>query len=422
MRHHPGALRGSCVRLAAVLGVVLLALADSHATAPRTDSWSQWRGPNRDGTTRAFQAPASWPQTLTQAWTATVGVGHASPVIGGGRVFVHSRQDDREVVTAFDLATGRQAWTDAYDAPYRVNPAAAGHGPGPKSTPVVTEGTLYSLGISGILTAYDAVNGTVRWRRRPVPDQPEFGTATSPLVDDTHVIVHVGGSEAGALTAFDARTGEPRWRWEGDAPAYASPVVATFGGVRQLVTQSRSHVVSVAAADGRLLWQIPFTTPYAQNAVTPLVLGDLLVFSGLSGGTTAVRPVREGPRWTVGTVWRNDDVSLYMSSPVAAGGAIFGLSHRNRGQFFALDAGTGRTLWTTRGREADNASLIDVGGTLLALTTNAELIVLRPSTVAFEEIRRYDVAPSPTWAHPALDGRRIVVKDQDSVVAWDVRP
>jgi outer membrane protein assembly factor BamB len=416
----PGVGRPRPVRAITPFVALCVALVTLQA-ATADESWSQWRGPHRDGTTTRFEAPATWPQALTRRWAVTVGLGHASPVIAGTRVFVHARQDDREVVTALDLETGARAWSDAYDAPYRVNPAATGHGPGPKSTPAAGDGSLYTFGISGILSAYDAATGKVRWRTRPVPDQPEFGTAMSPLVDGRHVIVHVGGRESGALTAFDTATGEARWRWTGGAPAYASPVIATFGGVRQVVTQSRTHVVGVAAADGRLLWQIPFTTQYDQNSVTPLVVDDTLIYSGLASGTTAVRPVRDGERWRVEPVWRNEDVSLYMASPIADGSTIFGLSHRNRGQFFALDAKTGKTLWTTKGREADNAALVKAGGAILALTTNSELVVLRPSAAAFEEIRRYDVATTPTWAHPALEGRRILVKDVDSVIAWDVR-
>lgn len=403
----------------AAAAVIVLLLGGSVSST--TESWSQWRGPSRDGTaTDLFEVPAAWPQGLTQQWKATVGLGHASPVTAGGRVFVHARQGEREVVTALDQASGRQVWQEAYDAPYRMNPAAAGHGPGPKSTPAVSGGSLYTFGITGVLTAHEASSGKVRWRVRPVDDQPGFGTAMSPLVDGPHVIVHVGGHETGALTAFDTTSGQVRWRWTGGAPAYASPVIAMLGGVRQIVTQSRTHVVGLAAADGRLLWEIPFTTSYDQNAVTPLVLGDLVIYSGLASGTAAVRPVREGGRWRADPAWKNDEVSLYMSTPVAQGHTIFGLSHRNRGQFFALDARTGATLWTTRGREADNAALVVARGVLLALTTNSELIVLRPSSAGFEEIRRYDVAPSPTWAHPALDGRQVIVKDVDSIIAWKV--
>ena len=111
---------------------------------------------------------------------------------------------------------------------------------------------------------------------------------------------------------------------------------------------------------------------------------------------------------------------MYMSSPVVHEGTLFGLSHRNRGQFFAVDVRSGRTLWTTRGREAENAAMVLARGILLALTTNSELIVSSPDTTGFREIARYDVADTPTWAHPAVSGSQIIVKDADSVAAWGV--
>jgi outer membrane protein assembly factor BamB len=353
-----------------------------------------------------------------------VGAGHASPVIADGRVFVHARSGEQEVVAAFDAVSGRQQWRDAYDAPYRVNPAAAAHGPGPRSTPAVAGGRLVTLGISGILSCYDATSGTLHWRRRPVASEPLYGTAMSPLVDGRSVIVHLGGTESGALMALDLDTGKPRWQWTGGAPAYASPVIATLSQVRQIVTHSRTHLVGVSAVGGQLLWSVPFATDYDQNAVTPVVAQDLVIYSGLARGTHAVRPVLRGGSWLVERGWSNEDVSMYMSSPIVSESTLFGLSHRNRGQFFAVDVRSGRTLWTTRGREADNAGLVSARGVVLALTTNAELIVSSPSTAAFNEIARYDVADTPTWAHPALAGSQIIVRDADSIAAWrvDQRP
>jgi hypothetical protein len=132
----------------------------------------------------------------------------------------------------------------------------------------------------------------------------------------------------------------------------------------------------------------------------------------------AYRVTRDGSSWRADEVWRNDRVSMYMSSPVATARAIVGLSHRNRGQFVALDTATGTTLWTTRGREGDNASIIRAGAWLLLATTNSELIVARASADRFEEVRRYQVADSATWAHPAVSGRAIVVKDVDRLIVW----
>jgi outer membrane protein assembly factor BamB len=131
--------------------------------------------------------------------------------------------------------------------------------------------------------------------------------------------------------------------------------------------------------------------------------------------------VTRGPSgWQAQAAWRNEQVSLYMSSPAAAGSTVFGLSHRNRGQFVAMDAATGKTLWTTRGREADNASFIRSGDWLLIGTTNSELIVVRPSAVRFDEATRYTVATSAMWAHPAVAGRTVAVKDADRLIVWTI--
>jgi outer membrane protein assembly factor BamB len=223
---------------------------------------------------------------------------------------------------------------------------------------------VFTFGISGILSAHDIATGKLLWRTEAPPAPPEFGTAMSPIVDGALVIVHLGANDQGALTAFDAASGKPRWRWTGDGPAYASPVVGTIGGTRQLVTQTENAVIGVDVSTGQLLWRIPFRTNYDQNSVTPVIVGDTVVYSGLENGTTAARIVKKGNTWAAVPLWKNEQVSMYMSSPVVVGGALYGLSHRNRGQFFAVELSSGRTLWTTPGRAGENASVIAAGDLL----------------------------------------------------------
>lgn len=400
------------VALFALMGAVTL----GQGAKP---DWSQWRGPHRDGTVTT-PLPTNWPATLTKRWELTVGAGHSSPVVAGDRVVLHARQGDREITRAVALSTGTELWRDEYAAPYTMNPAARAHGPGPKSTPAVAGGRVFTFGIGGVLSALDLKTGKLLWRTPPPAVLPEFGTAMSPLADGALVIAHMGGLNNGALTAFDAATGAPRWRWTGDGPAYASPVVATIGGTRHVITQTQKSIVSVNAADGALLWQTPFTTAYDQNSVTPVVSGDLVIYSGLENGVTAVRIARKTDQWVASPAWKNEQVSMYMSSPVINRTTLYGLSHRNRGQFFALDLATGKTLWTTPGRQGENASLIAAGSLLLLSTTNAELIVARPNPAKFEEIRRYTVADSAVWAHPALAPRALLVKDVDKLICWSV--
>jgi len=387
----------------------------AQAPAP---SWSQWRGPTRDGVASSFSVPTAWPAQLTRRWQVPVGLGHASPVVSGNRVVVHTRQGTRELVSAFDLQSGKPLWQDGVEAPYTMNSAATGHGPGPKSTPAIADGRVFTLGISGIFSAHDLATGKLLWRKNAPPAPPEFGTAASPLVDGSTVIAFLGGAGAGALTALDAATGTVKWRWTGDGPGYASPILATLVGTRQVVTQSQSKLVGVDAASGQLLWELAIKTPYEQNSVTPMVMGDLVLYAGLENPTVALRITKTGAKWTTAAAWRNQEVAMYMSSPAVSGTAIYGLSTKNRGQFFALDAASGKTLWLTRGREAENAAIVRAGEFLLMTTTNSELVVARANPARFEEVKRYPVADSAMWAHPAFTERTIIVKDLDKLIAW----
>ena len=399
-----------------------IVLASTALVILDAQDWNQWRGPARTGAAAAFAAPAAWPDRPTRVWQAKVGIGHSSPVVSDGRVYQFSRLAEQEIVTAFDVASGKQIWQQRYDAPYQMNPAATTHGKGPKSTPVAADARLFTLGIDGVLTGFDAATGKLLWRKHYAKEfdasSPDFGVAMSPLVDNGLVIAHVGGNKSGALVALDVASGAEKWSWKGDGPAYASPVVATFGKTRQIVTQSRSHVVGIGAADGSLLWRIPLTTAYDQNIVTPVVAGDLVIYSGIDKPLTAVRIEQRAGKWMPQPVWENADLPMYMSSPVVSGGYLFGLTHKNKGQFYAADLKTGKTLWTTRGREAESAALVASGELLMATTTEGELVIARRDPGKLDVIKRYTVADSPIWAHPAPAGRGVLIKDADTLAYW----
>jgi outer membrane protein assembly factor BamB len=357
-------------------------------------------------------------------WKVPVGEGHSSPVFGSGWIFVFSRQQGNEVVSSIDPENGKFRWQQSYAAPYTMNPAAVQHGEGPKSTPVLHDGKLYTLGIGGILTCWDAGTGQMRWRKdfskQFRATSPFFGTAMSPVIDHGLLIAHVGGHDDGALTAFDADSGEVKWRWTGDGPAYASPIVAEVGGTRQVITETQNNIVGISAAGGQLIWKIPFTTEYVQNIPTPLLYHDLLILSGLGKGILAVRAGVKDGKWFTETVWHNTELSLYMSSPVIQGDLIFGFSHYKKGQFFCLDAHTGVTKWTSPPRQGDNAAVVVIGGDLILLKEDAELIIAKANGKAFEPLRHYTVASSPTWAHPLILPDGAVIKDATSLTRWTV--
>jgi outer membrane protein assembly factor BamB len=394
----------------------LVSQAQQTPAAAGTD-WPQWRGPMRDGFVSAA-LPNHWPEALKTRWEVPVGTGHASPVVSGNRVVVFARQGEEEIVRALDLESGKEIWRAAYAAPYVVSAAAHLHGPGPKSTPAIAGGRVFTFGIGGILSAFDLARGTLIWRVSASAVLPDYGTATSPLADGDSVIAHVGGYEKGALTSFDAATGKPRWQWNGDGPAYGSPIIATFGGVRQVIAQTQKLLVGLNASDGVLLWQLPFTTDFDQNAFTPLVVQDLVLNAGVDWPLTAIRPKRDGDKWIAEMVWSNPQTPMFMSSPVLIGRTIYGLTTRSLGQFVAIDATSGKTLWTTKGREGENASILGSRSWLLASTTGGDLVIARPNPEKYEEVRRYQLAQSAVWAHPAITGNSIIVKDVDKVICW----
>lgn len=406
----------------AAVAAVLTAAPFAHAT-----DWDQWRGPGRDGRVAGFAVPTAGASVKpAKKWDVTVGEGHSSPLVVGDAVYVFARDGDDEVARRLSLATGKQAWQDRYPVPYEMNPAARGHGKGPRSTPLYAGGRLYTLGVTGVLSCLDANTGIVVWRKdfRQEHRQttPEFGAAMSPVIENGLVIAHVGGKDDGELAAFDAKTGAVRWRWAEDGPAYSSPVVATLGGVRQVVTQTQKRCVGLDAVSGKLLWSLPFTTPYDQNSVTPVVVGsDMLVFAGLQQPTFAVKVAKAGDSWTATKAWETRDAMLYMSTPVFSNGRLYGMSSRRQGQMFSLEAATGKVLWTGEGRLGENASIWDVGGSVLALTTGADLIVYRKAADgSLAEAARFPVADGAVWASPAFAGaNRLLVKDIDSVALWE---
>jgi outer membrane protein assembly factor BamB len=397
------------IAVAVALGV------GAHAFA---QDWPQWRGQDRDGKVADFEAPAEWPTEFTRIWSVNVGAGDSTPALVGDRLYLLTRQGSEEVAMCVDAATGDVLWEDRYAAQAVTGPAS--RHPGPRSSPAVVDGGVVVMGATGIVSCLDAATGEAVWRNASFEGQvPRFFTGMSPIVVDGVAVLHLGGPDSGVVMAFDLESGDPRWTWSGDAPAYGSPVLMTVGNTKIIVAQTAEHLVGINSADGALLWQVaarPQRRNY--NSATPLVEGQTVVYTGQGTGTRAVEIHKEGDTFAVKELWANPDLGTGFNTPVIKDGLIFGLSRR--GNLYCMNAQNGETIWVDPVERERFAALVDAGSVILVLPSDGVLIAFAPSNQGYQELARVKVANTPVYAHPVIAGKRILVKDQESLTLWEV--
>jgi outer membrane protein assembly factor BamB len=399
--------------MGAVAGSVVLV----GATFVFAQDWPQWRGANRDGKVSGFTAPETWPKALSEKWKTTVGLGDATPALVGDKLYVFTRQGEDEVLLCLGAADGKELWQDKYAADPVTGPAARQHA-GPRSSPVVADGKVVTLGATGVVSCVDAATGKSLWRNKDFKGVPRFFTSTSPIVVDGMAIVQLDGPVDGITVAFDLATGNPKWKSPGEAPSYASPVLMTVDGTKQIVTLTDKSVVGIGVSDGKLLWHIPFAAQrMAYNAATPIVEGQTVIFAGQGRGTKAVKVEKQGDGFVAKELWSNDQLAPQFNSPVLKDGLLFGMT--NRGNFYCIHAETGKTAWLDKtGHGRGFGAILDAGSVLLALPATSELIVFKPDAAQYAELAKIKVSDTPTYAHPVVEGKRIFVKDQDAVTMW----
>ena len=382
--------------------------------------WSDFRGPSRDGHYREQPIRTSWPSGgLQPKWKQPSGAGYASFAVANGRAFTIEQRGAEEVVAAYDVATGRELWTNRWKALFSESMG----GDGPRATPTWRDGRVYALGGQGELRALDDATGKQIWRTNILDDAGAenlmWGMSASPLVYRDSVIVLPGGNSGRSVAAYDLLTGKRLWSALDDRQGYSSPQLATIGGVEQVLVFSASRLMGITPDRGELLWEYPWKTQYDVNASQPLVIGDNHVFlsTGYGSGAAVIELTQDGGKFSVREVWRNIRMKNQFTSSILLDGYIYGL---DESILACLDAETGQLKWKG-GRYGYGQTLL-ASGHLIVITEQGELVLVRATPERHEEIAKFPAIEGKTWNHPAMAGGILLIRNGAEMAAFDLRP
>ncbi len=404
---------------------LLLLFAQAALGQAGESDWPQWRGPTRDS---KIGDPATWPKDLSglsTSWRVELGPSYSGPIVGGDRVFVTETHDKRdEVVRALDRRTGSEIWRTSWKGAMSVPFFARRNGDWIRSTPAYDGQSLFVAGMRDVLICLDAETGAERWRvdfpatrKTPVPS---FGFVCSPLVIGDYVYVQAGG----AFVKLDKHSGKEVWQTLKDGggmdSAFSSPVLATLHGELQLVVQMRQKLAGVRPENGEVLWSQVVPSYRGMNILTPTVFENGVFTSSHKNKTFFYRVTSNGSGYGVSEEWTTPGQG-YMSSPVVIGHHAY--LHLGNGRLCCVDLKEGKELWRSKPL-GEYWSMVSNGNRILALNQNGELLLMAANPKKFRLLDRREVAEAESWAHLAVCGDELFVRDLQGLTAfrWENRP
>ena len=399
------------------------------------DDWPGWGGPKRDLVWRETGIVDKLPSgALPRVWSTPIAEGYAGPAVAEGRVYVTDRQHEKqnERVLCLDAASGKVLWIHEYHTPrYSISYPA-----GPRSTPEIHDGRVYTIGAMGQMFCFDAKTGAVLWSKDFVKDfntkLPIWGMAASPLVDGDQLILLVGGENA-LVVSLDKATGRERWRALDDPEVgYSPPVIFTIHGKRHLVVWHPRSITGLDPKTGTLLWDVPYAVRVGLCIATPRNFGNRIFVTSFYNGPRMIEVGDDGTSAKV--VWqghsdsevKTDGLHSIIPTPVFDGAYIYGVC--SYGQLRCLDASNGKRLWETFAATGKarwwNAFLIPHEDKYFLHNEQGDLIIARLSPAGYEEISRSKLI-EPTrpvnrrmtiWSHPAFAMKSVFARNDKEIV------
>lgn len=376
--------------------------------------WPQFRGPNRDGISRETGLLKSWPAGGPKVlWKTEAGEGFSHVTISNGRLFTMYGEGSNEVAVALDAATGKPVWKTGLGPKF-----ISDQGNGPRSTPTVDGGMVYTLTAGGRLAALNAADGKKVWehdlRAKFGAEPPQWGISTSPLVEGNLLLVDVGGSGGRSLVAFDKKTGKTVWTSQNEQAGYSAPIAITVGGVRQIIFFTGRAVLSVSPKDGKLLWRVPWRTDWDVNAATPIFVAPdkLYISSGYSTGAALFKIKAANGKASAEEVWQNRRMKNQFSSSVLHNGHIYGFDNS---VLKAINAATGEEVWKESG--FGHGSLILADGHLIVLSERGKLLLVEATPAGYREKGNAQVLSGKCWTAPTLANGRLYLRNEEQLLA-----
>lgn len=392
-------------------------LAHAGDTTTARNYWTDFRGPNRDGRYDEKQVQTKWPEKgLQQLWKQPVGIGFASFVVADGRAYTIEQRRAQEVVTAYDVTTGRELWAQGWTAEFKDQT-----GDGPRATPTWNDGRLYAVGATGEMRCLEAATGRIVWSKNILRDNGAenipWGMAASPLVVDDKVIVMAGGSGGKSVVAYNKMTGAPAWKALSDQSSYTSPMLVTLAGRRQVLAVTASRAAGLAPEDGSVIWETEWSNGSSINVSQPIIVDKnrFFISAGYGKGAAVVEVTGSGKSYSARKVWENVMMKNKFNSSVLHNGYVYGL---DEGILTCLDVATGERKW--KGGRYGYGQLLLASGHLIIISDSGELALVAAVPDKYSELSRFSALSGQTWNVPALTDGRLLVRNATEMACFNI--